>query len=138
MTQPRTDPLTSGEYEALARFRFALRVFQRFSEDAARAAGITPNQHQLLLAVRGYPGGSPTISDAAEWLQLRHHSTVELVDRAVEAGLVVRHTDAEDRRRQRLALTRRGANLLESLSAQHRDELRRFRRDMAEVLRELG
>src|SRR3954451_5069537 len=129
--------LSDAEYRVLARFRFALRVFLRFSEDAAREAGVTPNQHQLLLAVRGFPDGSPTISDIAEWLQLRHHSTVELVDRAVEAGLVLRRTDPADRRRQRLALTRRGERLLASLSAAHREELRRFREEMADVLREL-
>ncbi|MBV9951066.1 MAG: winged helix-turn-helix transcriptional regulator [Acidimicrobiia bacterium] len=132
------DPLTDAEYRVLARFRFALRVFQRFSETAARDAGITPNQHQLLLAIRGFPDGEPTISDLAEWLQLRHHSTVELIDRAAEAGLVDRHVDADDRRRQRLSLTRRGAVLLESLSTEHRAELRRFRTEMADVLRELN
>jgi hypothetical protein len=88
--------LTDAEFGVLARFRFALRVFLRFSEDAARAAGVTPNQHQLLLAIRGIPGGAPTISDVAEWLQLRHHSTVELIDRAVEAGLIGRETDSND------------------------------------------
>lgn len=133
-----TEPLSDAEYRVLARFRFALRVFLRFSEDAARAAGTTPNQHQLLLAIRGFPHPAPTISDLAEWLQLRHHSVVELIGRAVDAGLVDRYTDADDRRRQRLSLTPRGADLLESLSAMHRDELRRFRMEMAEVLRELG
>jgi len=132
------DTLTDAEYRVLARFRFALRVFLRFSEDAARVAGVTPSQHQLLLAVRGYPDGPPTISDIAEWLQLRHHSTVELIDRAVEAGLISRQTDASDRRRQRLSLTRRGARVLASLSAAHQEELRRFRGEMAAVLRELG
>jgi DNA-binding MarR family transcriptional regulator len=135
---PPTEPLTDAEYRVLARFRFALRVFQRFSETAARDAGITPSQHQLLLAIRGFPDGEPTISDLAEWLQLRHHSTVELIDRAAEAGLVNRHVDSDDRRRQRLSLTRRGAHLLESLSNEHRAELRRFRTDMADVLRELN
>jgi DNA-binding MarR family transcriptional regulator len=130
--------MTDAEYRALARFRFALRVFLRFSEDAARSAGLTPTQHQLLLAVRGFPDGEPTISDVARWLQLRHHSTVELIDRAVEADLLARHSDEEDRRRQRLALTERGDRLLASLSSAHRDELRRFRSEMAELLDELG
>jgi DNA-binding MarR family transcriptional regulator len=130
--------LTDGEYETLARFRFALRVFLRFSEDAARGAGLTRNQHQLLLAVRGFPGRQPTISDLAEWLQLRHNSTVELIDRAVEAGLLTRQTDGEDRRRQRLELTERGAEVLDSLSVAHREELRRFRAELAELLHELG
>jgi DNA-binding MarR family transcriptional regulator len=130
--------LADADYRALARFRFALRVFLRFSEDAARDAGVTPNQHQLLLAVRGFPDGAPSITDIAEWLQLRHHSAVELVDRAVEAGLVVRETDATDRRRQRLALTPHGATVLAQLSVAHRDELRRCRQEMAEILHELG
>ena len=138
MTDHQEDTLSDAEYRVLARFRFALRVFLRFSEDAARAAGITANQHQLLLAVRGFPNGAPTISDVAEWLQLRHHSTVELIDRAAEAGLITRQADTEDRRRQRLALTPRGARVLASLSAAHEEELRRFREEMAEVLRELG
>jgi DNA-binding MarR family transcriptional regulator len=127
-----------ADYRVLARFRFALRVFLRFSEDAARAAGLTPNQHQLMLAVRGFPSGEPTISDLAEWLQLRHNSTVELVQRAVEAGWLERHLDEVDRRRQRLALTPRGEAVLDSLSRSHREELRRFREEMAEVLVELG
>jgi DNA-binding MarR family transcriptional regulator len=137
MARPAPE-LTDAEYGVLARFRFALRVFQHFSEDAARTAEVTPSQHQLLLAIRGFPGGAPTISDVAEWLQLRHHSTVELIDRAVAAGLIVRNTDPEDRRRQRLALTSSGARVLADLSAAHREELRRFREEMAELLRELG
>jgi DNA-binding MarR family transcriptional regulator len=127
-----------AEYRTLARFRFALRVFLRFSEQAARDAGLTPNQHQLLLAARGHPDAPPTIGDLAEWLQLRHNSTVELVDRAVESGLLERHVDEQDRRRQRLVLTPHGEEVLESLSAAHREELRRFREEMAEVLQELG
>jgi DNA-binding MarR family transcriptional regulator len=130
-------PLTNSEYGALAQFRAALRVFVRFSEDAARDAGVTPNQHQLMLAIRG-AHTTPTISELAESLQLRHHSTVELIDRAVLAGLVDRRVDREDKRRQRLVLTRRGETILASLSKTHRDELRRFREEMAEVLRELG
>lgn len=130
--------MTDAEYRVLARFRFALRVFLRFSEDAAREGGLTPNQHQLLLAVRGFPNGLPTVSDLAEWLQLRHNSTVELIDRAVDAELLVRHVDEHDRRRQRLALTAKGEDLLASLSQSHRQELRKFREEMAEVLQELG
>lgn len=135
---PKPEVLTDAEYRALAQFRFALRVFQRYSEEAARGAGITPSQHQLMLAIRGFPDGAPAISDLAEWLQLRHHSTVELIDRAAEVGLLDRHTDPDDGRRQRLVLTKRGAHILESLSAAHRAELLRFREEMVEVLRELG
>ncbi|HEY2331295.1 MAG TPA: MarR family winged helix-turn-helix transcriptional regulator [Acidimicrobiales bacterium] len=140
MTDPTPVPaiaMSDTDYRILARFRFALRVFLRFSEEAARAAGMTPAQHQLLLAVRGFPDGPPTISDLAHWLQLRHHSTVELIDRAVEADLLVRHGDQVDRRRQRLVLTDRGEQVLASLSAAHKEELRRFRTEMADVLAEL-
>ena len=138
MAGRRTPELLDPEYHVLARFRRALRVFLRFSEDAARAQGLTPNQHQLMLAIRGFDDGAPTVSDIADWLQLRHHSAVELVDRAVEAGLIERHTDARDRRRQRLTLTRRGERALAQLSAAHREELRRFREEMADLLHELG
>src|SRR5262245_21747503 len=130
--------LSDRDYRALARFRHALRVFQRFSEDAARAAGTTPAQHQLLLAIRGFRGdGSPVIGDLAEALQLRHHSVVELVDRADTAGLVRRRNDPLDQRRQRVELTAAGRDVLEELSVVHRDELRRFRTEMFDVLREL-
>lgn len=129
--------MRDADYRTLAEFRFALRVFLRFSEDAARSAGLTPNQHQLLLAVRGAPDGPPTITEVADRLQLRHNSTVELVDRAEAAGLVQRRADPEDRRQQRLSCTRRGERILESLSVAHRDELRRFREEMTDLLCEL-
>lgn len=129
--------MRDADYRTLAEFRFALRVFLRFSEDAARSAGLTPNQHQLLLAVRGAPDGPPTITEVADRLQLRHNSTVELVDRAEAAGLVQRRVDPEDRRQQRLSCTRRGERILESLSVAHRDELRRFREEMTDLLCEL-
>ncbi|MEY2569862.1 MAG: hypothetical protein QOE63_212 [Acidimicrobiaceae bacterium] len=128
--------LGDRDYEALARFRHGLRVFLRFSEEAARGAGMTPNQHQLLLAIRGFAGeGRPTIGDMAEALQLQHHSVVELVDRAVEAGLVRRHVDRVDRRRQRLELTAAGRRKLAALTTVHRDELRRFQVELRELQR---
>jgi DNA-binding MarR family transcriptional regulator len=131
--------LTEAEYRALAEFRHALRIFLRFSEEAARGEGLTPNQHQLLLAIRGYPETRPpTITDVAELLQLQHHSVVELVDRAVDAQLVKRKVDREDRRRHRLTLTPKGSRILARLSESHRDELRRFRDEMGNVLRELS
>jgi DNA-binding MarR family transcriptional regulator len=133
------DELSPRDYQALAQFRHALRVFQRFSEDAARAAGVTPHQHQLLLAVKGWDGpDAPAISDVAERLQLRHHSTVELVQRAAAADLVRAAADPGDARRQRIALTAHGESILRSLSLLHRDELRRFRSEMHDLLRELG
>lgn len=138
MSPSRQADLADRDYRTLATFRHSLRVFLRFSEDAARAQGLTPNQHQLLLAIRGFDGpDAPTIGDAAELLQLQHHSVVELVDRAVDAGLVARRVDRIDRRRQRLALTAKGARTLAHLSAAHREELRRFRDEMTEVLRKL-
>jgi DNA-binding MarR family transcriptional regulator len=131
--------LSERDYRALARFRYALRVFLRFSEQAARHAGLAPTQHQLLLAIRGWdgPDTGPTIGDIAQHLQLQHHSVVELVNRAVMADLVTRLPDPDDRRRQRLALTDRSARQIATLSAAHRDELRRFRQEMTNILDEL-
>jgi len=131
-----TVALRDADYAALARFRHAIRVFERFSERAARAEGITPTQHQLLLAVRGYPHGRPSISGVAELLQQEVHSVVELVDRA--DGLVTKEPDPEDRRRQLLRLTHRGERVLERLSAAHRDELRRSRSQLRALLDALG
>lgn len=135
----RPEDLSDENYRILARFRYALRLFQRFSENAARAVGLTPSQHQLLLAVRGWEGRlPPTIGEVAERLQLRHHSTVELVQRATAAGLVETVGDPTDGRIQRVLLTDHGAQLLRSLSLTHRDELRRFRAEMKNLLDELG
>jgi DNA-binding MarR family transcriptional regulator len=134
----RDRPLNERDYRSLAGFRRSLRTFLRFSEDAARSVGLTPAQHQLLLAVKGHPGGgSPSIGDAAEALQLRHHSAVELVDRAEAAGLVERRVDPADARRQLLALTADGEARLEELSWLHRDELRRFRVEVMDHLSNL-
>ena len=134
----RSTALSDREYQALARFRHALRVFQRFSEQAARDAGLAPAQHQLLLAIRGHGGvARPVVGDLADALQLRHHSVVELIDRAEAAGLVTRVPDPDDLRRQHVALTAAGRDVLEQLSMVHRDELRRFRAEMVDVLREL-
>lgn len=131
-------PLADVDYRALARFRHALRTFERFSETAARAAGLTPAQHQLLLAVRGHDAdGSPSTSEVAERLQLKLHSVGELVGRAEANGLIHRRPDADDGRRVLLSLTDRGDAKLAELSLEHRDELRRFRREMNDVLREL-
>ena len=121
-------PLSSHDYRALARFRYALRVFQRFSEDAARSAGLTPAQHQLLLAVRGSadPQGA-TIGEVADALLLRHHTATELVDRAESSDLLRRERDGDDHRVVRLRITRAGAGKLARLSRQHLDELARLR-----------
>jgi DNA-binding MarR family transcriptional regulator len=118
--------LDDDDYGALLDLRDSLRQFLHWSEVQARDAGLTPAQHQLLLAVRGHRG-APTIGDVAEHLMLRHHSAVELVDRAERAGLVHRRVDPEDQRVVRLELTRVGARRLAQLSAAHLDELRRLR-----------
>jgi DNA-binding MarR family transcriptional regulator len=128
MTVSKSSRREHIDYRTLARFRRDLRTFLHFSEQAARAAGMTPAQHQLLLAVKGYDSDrAPTIGEVAEWLKLRHHSTVELVDRATSAGLIERETDPDDARCQRLRLTAEGEEKLAQLSALHRDELERFR-----------
>jgi DNA-binding MarR family transcriptional regulator len=115
------------DYRRLLDLRTGLREFLRWSEQQATAVGITPAQHQLLLAVRGSsdPAG-PTIGDLADALLLRHHSAVGLVDRAVDAGLVSRHADALDHRVVRLRLTPLGARRLRQLSGAHLEELRRL------------
>jgi DNA-binding MarR family transcriptional regulator len=129
--------LSDRDYRALATFRSALRQFLRFSEEEARQTGLTPSQHQLLLAIRGASSPPPTIGEVAGALQLRHHSTVELVDRAQAAGLIERVADERDARRQLLRLTAKGAQVLAGLTRVHRDELRRFRAEMLDVLHEL-
>lgn len=129
-------PLTDDEYRSLAQFRFALRRFLAFSKDAARAQGLTPAQHQLLLTVRGAEatGSTPSLSDVAEQLHIRLHSAGELVGRAVEHGLVERRPDPDDARRVLVTTTIEGRTRLEELSILHRRELRRFRTEMNDVL----
>jgi DNA-binding MarR family transcriptional regulator len=119
--------LDDQEYRRLLGFRDGLRRFLRWSEDQARAAGLTPAQHQLLLAVRGHDG-HPTIGDVADHLLLRHHSAVELVDRAERAGLVRRVVDATDHRVVHVRLTPSGARRLTTLSTAHLEELARLAR----------
>jgi DNA-binding MarR family transcriptional regulator len=127
--------LSQREYGSLLEFRTALRRFERWSEDQARQAGLTSAQHQLLLAIKGHDDDrGPTIGDVAEYLVVRHHSAVGLVDRAVDAGLIVRMRDTVDSRAVRLALTAHGVDRVEQLSELHLTELRR----LAPVLRHLS
>ncbi len=126
--------LTREEFEKLLEFRVTLRRFQRWSEDQARAAGLTHVQHQLLVAIKGHPGDRPpTVGDLAGYLLQRPHSTVELVDRAESAGLVARVPDADDGRVIRVRLTPDGDRIMQELTRAHLERLR----ELAAVLDEL-
>ncbi|MGH2880801.1 MAG: MarR family winged helix-turn-helix transcriptional regulator [Solirubrobacteraceae bacterium] len=112
--------LDDEDYQRLLAFRTELRDFLRWSEQAAQDAGLTSSLHQLLLVVRGHPRPSgPTIGDAAEKLHIRHHSVVELAQRAESAGLLERLRDEVDHRRLHLRLTNRGGIALEALTRAH-------------------
>lgn len=125
----------NADYRALADFRYALRQFLEFSGSAAKGVGLTPQQHQAMLSIIGAPEGQPvTVGFLAERLLLKHHSTVELVDRLVETNLVSRQPDSADRRRVLLSLTPKARRLLTKLSATHLEELRRIRPVFAALL----
>jgi len=117
--------LRDADYGRLLTVRDGLRRFHRWSEERARAEGLTAAQHQLLLAIRGH-GSPPTIGEVAEHLMLRHHSVVELVDRAERADLVQRTPDPDDHRVVRLSLTREGGRRLARLATAHLQELERL------------
>jgi DNA-binding MarR family transcriptional regulator len=117
--------LTHPDYAALAEFRYQIRRFLHFSEQAARRAGVEPQHHQLMLALRGAGGGNGCrIADLAERLQIQHHSAVELVSRLEEKELIQRSRSAEDRREVYVSLTPRGEQVLRELTLHHREELR--------------
>lgn len=123
--------LTKQDYESLAAFRAAIRRFARFSEEGARSVGITPQQHQAMLAILGQPGRSwASIAEIAEFLQLKHHTAVGLVDRCMAAGLVERNADPDDRRQVRVTLTNKGEDLLRHLSTRNLRELKNLRKAM--------
>jgi DNA-binding MarR family transcriptional regulator len=127
--------VTQSQYELLAALRRSLRRFQRFSHDAALAAGLTPQQHQALLAIKGSPGRDHlSVGGLAESLQLRHHSAVGLVDRLARRHLVRRTPSKADRRRVELRLTRAGEVRLERLSTQHLLELRQLGPTLSRLL----
>ncbi len=122
---PDDRPLTELDYQNLLAFRSALRKFLSWSETRAREAGRTPAQHPLRLAFTGHPGGRPpAVGDIADYLLLRHHSAVELTDRAEAAGLVRREPDEGDARVTRVRLTPCGEERLAQLSSVHLNELR--------------
>jgi DNA-binding MarR family transcriptional regulator len=117
--------LKTTDYQALAEFRYQIRRFLRFSEDAARQAGLEPQHHQLMLAVKGAGGNSgPRIAYLAERLQLQHHSVVELVDRLAQRGLIQKTRGADDQREVHVKLTPQGDRILKHLTLHHREELR--------------
>jgi DNA-binding MarR family transcriptional regulator len=118
--------LSDEDYQRLLEFRTAIRRFLSYSKKQAEMVGLTPTQHQLLLAIRGSKSAGPTIGEVADCLLIRHHSAVELVDRAEIAGFVQRRTDADDQRVVRLALTRSGAKKLERISAANLREIGRL------------
>ena len=118
--------LRDDDFHRLLEFRDGLRSFLHWSEEQAKAVGLTAAQHQLLLAIRGHRGDAPTIGEVAAHLLLRHHSAVELVDRAQTAGLVERTVDPLDHRVVRLHLTGDGRRRLSALAAQHLEEIRRL------------
>lgn len=120
-------PLTKRDFEALAAFRFAIRAYLRFSEETVRRDGLTPQQYQLLLALKGFPGRDwASVTELADRLQLRHHSVVELIDRAQAADLVYRASGADDARVVHVLLTARGEQLLARLGALHHEQLRQM------------
>jgi DNA-binding MarR family transcriptional regulator len=126
--------LTTGDYRHLLEVRTGLRRVLHWSEEQAHSAGLTPAQHQLLLAVRGHPGpDAPTVRDLADHLLIQHHGAVQLVDRAAAAGLVTRRRDETDHRRVHVVLTDEGRRVLESLSARHLNELRRVGLSFGEI-----
>ena len=134
MTRERQLDLDDRDYERLLDFRTAIRKFLKYSKEQAENVGLTPTQHQLLLVIRGRSGHGPaTIGDVAERLLIRHHSAVELVDRAEAAGLVVRTNDERDQRVVRLRLTRSGAAKLERISIANLRELGRLSSELEEV-----
>lgn len=128
-----------SDYQALAEFRYQIRRFVHFSEEAARAAGIEPQHHQLMLAVKGRSEGNepPRIGRLAERLQIQHHSAVELVDRLARKGLITRTRGEQDRREVYVQLTARGERILNELTLHTRAELRSAAPALVATLRKL-
>ena len=120
------------DFEALAAFRYQLRRFLRFSEEASRRSGVTPLQYQLMLQIKGFPGRQwATVVELAERLQAKHHGMVALVSRSEAAGLVKRHPSRVDQRQVEVRLTAEGERCLERLARLHRDELESIRQGFA-------
>ena len=130
--------LTLSDYQALAEFRFQIRKFLRFSEQAVRAAGVEPGQYQLMLAIKGIPEGvRPRIRELAGQMHIQHHSAVELINRLERGGYVRRERAQDDRREVLLALTAKGERVLEELARHHHEELRSAVPGLVAALRRL-
>jgi len=130
--------LSPAEYRALAQFRYQIRRYLHFSEEQARRYGLEPQQHQLLLAIKGLPEGvQPTVGELAGRMQLKHHSMVELVDRLENRGYVARSSGRDDRRQVIVHLSRAGARILRQLSLAHRNELETAAPALSAALRSL-
>jgi DNA-binding MarR family transcriptional regulator len=130
--------LSLSDYQALAEFRYQIRKFLRFSEQAVRETGLEPGQYQLLLAIKGMPEGvRPRIREVANRLQIQHHSAVELVNRLEAGGYVRRERAEDDRREVLLALTPKGERVLGELALHHHNELRSAVPSLVAALRRL-
>lgn len=135
----KIEMLGKTQYEMLAAFRYALRRFIHFSEQAAETVGLTPQQHQAMLAIKGFPGREcVTVGELAERLQLRHHSVVGLIDRMAAEKLVERELSHEDRRKVLIRLTAAGKSKLEKLSAMHRRQLKQVGPELSQLLERLN
>ena len=128
--------MRESDYWALAQFRYQLRTFLAFSEAAAQSAGLTPQQHQALLAIKGLaaPDGA-SVGNIARFLLIRHHTAVELVDRMAKLKLIGREADPDDARRVLVKLTAKGERKLRSLSRIHLDELSAAVPGLGKILR---
>jgi DNA-binding MarR family transcriptional regulator len=138
LEQMRNSELTHDHYRALADFRYQIRRFLHFSEDAARQEGLEPQQHQMLLAIWALTGAEgPTIGKLAAHLLVRHHSAVGLIDRLAGRGLVERTRNAQDRRQVQVQLTEAGEVILRHLTGIHREELRKSGPLLVHILSDL-
>jgi DNA-binding MarR family transcriptional regulator len=130
--------LTLSDYQALAEFRYQIRKFLHFSEQAVQAAGLERGQYQLMLAIKGIPDGvRPRIRELADRMQIQHHSTVELINRLEAGGFVRRERAQDDRREVLLALTPKGDRVLEELALHHHEELSEAAPSLVAALRRL-
>ena len=129
------ETLEKEQYQALARFRYALRAFLAFSEEATRKSGFTPQQYQALLAIKASPNEALLVGELAEQLLLKHNNTVQLVDRLSESGLVRRYPSRDDRRAVVVTLTARGENKLARLAFVHFRELLSRQKELSAISR---